>query len=148
MPVNTPKYFVLLCPSFHGATMLSALLSNHSAICSAGDGNPATRDPNLIPCKCGRKIASCDFWQGIAGLKAAAGGPMADLWFPTTPAMMPASGNLLLAKALAMSSFRMRRDFIQSLFPRAASTFTAAKPGFASGFAGTFASGFAGDNRG
>ena len=121
-----PKYFSLLCPSFHGATMLSALLSNHSAICSAGDGNPGMRDPRRIPCKCGSKISDCEFWKGIAGLRDAAGGPWNGLWFPTTPKIIAASAsaNLLLAKSLAVSSFRLRRDLMKTLYPKAAQHFT------------------------
>ena len=119
-------YFALLCPSYHGATMLSALLSNHSQICSAGDGNPGWRDPNRIPCKCGRSIAVCDFWQGLAGLRETGGKPANELWFPTTPKIIAgcAAGNLRLAKALAFSSFKLKRNLMGRLFPPAARRFT------------------------
>ena len=124
--VGESTYFTLLCPSYHGATMLSALLSNHSQICSAGDGNPGWRDPNRIPCKCGRSIAVCDFWQGLAGLRETGGKPANEHWFPTTPKIIAgsAAGNLRLAKALAVSSFKLKRNLMARLFPQAARRFT------------------------
>jgi len=55
-------YFVL-CPPFHGATLLSLLLNNHSKVLSLGDTNP-TREYDQT-CACGQKVSKCEFWEHI-----------------------------------------------------------------------------------
>ncbi len=56
-------YFVL-CPAFHGATLLSLLLNNHGRVFALGDTNP-TRAYDQT-CACGEKVSDCDFWAYIA----------------------------------------------------------------------------------
>lgn len=56
--------FFVLCPAFHGATLLSLLLNNHSRVLSLGDTNP-TREYDQI-CSCGKAMTACDFWIHIA----------------------------------------------------------------------------------
>jgi hypothetical protein len=58
---SAPLYFVL-CPSFHGATLLSLLLNNHPDIVALGDTNPR-KDAS---CACGRTVCDCPFWTTIA----------------------------------------------------------------------------------
>ena len=55
-------YFVL-SPSYHGATLLSLLLNNHSDILSLGDTNP-TRSFDQT-CSCGETVSACEFWSFI-----------------------------------------------------------------------------------
>jgi hypothetical protein len=57
-----PHYFVL-APSFHGATLLALLLSNHPDLVAPGDTNPVRPD---AWCSCGRRLADCPFWTAIA----------------------------------------------------------------------------------
>jgi len=55
--------FFVLCPSYHGATLLSALLNNHSEVLSLGDTNPTlTFDQG---CSCGDKVSACAFWDHV-----------------------------------------------------------------------------------
>jgi hypothetical protein len=53
----------VVCPSYHGATLLALLLNNHSQISALGDMLPL-RSVDQI-CACGRRISECDFWQEI-----------------------------------------------------------------------------------
>ena len=60
-----PKQFnFVLCPSFHGASLLAILLNNHSKIISLGDTIP-TRKTADFSCSCGRLIENCTFWSHI-----------------------------------------------------------------------------------
>lgn len=53
----------VLCPSFHGATLLALLLNNHTKLSSLGDAIPRrTYDQK---CACGRLVSRCEFWQQI-----------------------------------------------------------------------------------
>ena len=54
----------ILCPSYHGATLLSLLLGNHSKVAALGDTLPSTAFKQR--CGCGRYIAECEFWRGLA----------------------------------------------------------------------------------
>lgn len=49
---------------FHGATLLSLLLNNHSRISALGDTNP-TREFDQ-GCPCGKHVSTCSFWQEVA----------------------------------------------------------------------------------
>tara|TARA_B100000579_G_C22813996_1_gene846791 strand:- start:898 stop:1869 length:972 start_codon:yes stop_codon:yes gene_type:complete len=62
---NLPKQFnFVLCPSFHGASLLAILLNNHSKIISLGDTIP-TKKTEDFACSCGLLIGSCAFWRQI-----------------------------------------------------------------------------------
>jgi hypothetical protein len=53
----------VLCPSYHGATLLALLLNNHTKISSLGDAVPRkTYDQR---CACGKLVSQCEFWQKI-----------------------------------------------------------------------------------
>jgi hypothetical protein len=54
--------YCLLCPSYHGATLLSLVLGNHSRVLSLGD-TIATKAS--YRCGCGKRVAECDFWQQV-----------------------------------------------------------------------------------
>lgn len=125
MAATAPRYFALLCPSFHGATMFSALLSNHSEICSAGDGNPRPKDGYRFPCTCRRKIDECDFWIGLRELSERSGGMWNGAWFPTTPRIVAASprASMLAAKALTAAAYATGRNVMSTAAPGAARRF-------------------------
>lgn len=62
---SRPKtIYCILCPSFHGATLLSLLLSNHSRVLSLGDTLPAL--DHGIFCSCGESFENCDFWSEMS----------------------------------------------------------------------------------
>jgi len=62
---NLSKQFnFVLCPSFHGASLLAILLNNHSKIISLGDTIP-TRKTEDFYCSCGPLIKNCIFWNHI-----------------------------------------------------------------------------------
>lgn len=54
----------ILCPSYHGATLLSLILGNHSKVAALGDTVPTTAFKHR--CGCGEHVAECDFWKGLA----------------------------------------------------------------------------------
>jgi hypothetical protein len=54
--------YCVLCPSFHGATLLSLVLGNHSRVLSLGD-TVATEPTHH--CGCGALVAECPFWQQV-----------------------------------------------------------------------------------
>lgn len=56
------RIFCVLCPSFHGATLLSLLASNHSNVLSLGD-TVATKPEHH--CGCGLLVSKCPFWQQV-----------------------------------------------------------------------------------
>ena len=57
------KNYFVLCPSYHGATLLSTMLNSHPAISSLGDTYPSNKFDQI--CGCGKKVSNCDFWQSI-----------------------------------------------------------------------------------
>ena len=62
---NLPKQFnFVLCPSFHGASLLAVLLNNHSKIVSLSDTIP-TRKTEDFACSCSLIIRNCAFWSHI-----------------------------------------------------------------------------------
>jgi hypothetical protein len=64
--------YCVLCPSFHGATLVSLILGNRSRVLSLGD-TVATKPSDH--CGCGALVAECEFWQRVyrgPGGKAAA----------------------------------------------------------------------------
>lgn len=50
-------------PSFHGATLLSLILGNHSQIAALGDTLPSKKFDQI--CGCGEKVSNCKFWEGL-----------------------------------------------------------------------------------
>lgn len=60
------KYIFVVCPSFHGATLLSCLLNNHSLISAMGDTIPRVEFlENSVQCSCGSNINKCVFWLKV-----------------------------------------------------------------------------------
>jgi hypothetical protein len=58
------KIYMVLCPSYHGATLLSLVLGNHSRVFSLGDTIPP-RSFLSHRCGCGETFAACTFWQRV-----------------------------------------------------------------------------------
>jgi len=56
------NYFVL-APSFHGATLVSLILSNHKNIVALGDTLPTLSFDQ--GCGCGKLVSECNFWQSL-----------------------------------------------------------------------------------
>lgn len=53
----------VLCPAYHGATLLALLLNNHPKISSLGDAIPRrTYDQR---CACKKLVSQCKFWRKI-----------------------------------------------------------------------------------
>lgn len=60
------KYIFVVCPSFHGATLLSCLLNNHPLISAMGDTIPRVEFiENDAQCSCGSNINNCEFWNKV-----------------------------------------------------------------------------------
>lgn len=62
-PVSNLCNFIL-CPSFHGATLLGLLLNAHSKVTSLGDTLPKRQNLDYF-CSCEQRIQECAFWQTI-----------------------------------------------------------------------------------
>lgn len=61
----------VLCPDFHGATVLALLLNNHSRLSALGDGIPPRKSD--VVCACGRQTHECEFWAEVTRRLDAAG---------------------------------------------------------------------------
>jgi hypothetical protein len=57
-------YNFVLCPSFHGATVFSRVLTSHRNIVSLGDSLPIKAFRDGV-CSCGKGYLECDFWRHI-----------------------------------------------------------------------------------
>jgi hypothetical protein len=55
--------YCILCPSFHGSTLLSLILGNHRQVLGLGDTIPNDVFPTV--CGCGTKFNECDFWTDV-----------------------------------------------------------------------------------
>jgi hypothetical protein len=96
-----PHYFVL-APSFHGATLLAMLLSNHPDVVALGDTNPPRPQTR---CLCGERVADCPFWSVVGQ-----GDP--SMYTSTSRKMMPTvpdltarySVNVRLTTAISVAS--------------------------------------------
>lgn len=53
----------ILCPSYHGATLVALLLNNHPAVGCLGDTVPARTFDQT--CACRQKVSSCPFWEKV-----------------------------------------------------------------------------------
>jgi len=56
-------HYFILCPSFHGATLLSKLLNAHPEVISLGDTYPAKTKGEVCGCK--KYVFECDYWKNI-----------------------------------------------------------------------------------
>ena len=93
------KTYIVLSPSYHGATLLSKLLNAHPEITALGDTYPSNAFDQT--CGCGKRVSRCPFWQAVKADTGAKGhdGP-ARMMLPIYPGE---SGNM--AGRLAYSDF-------------------------------------------
>jgi hypothetical protein len=61
MKLHNHRIYFIVSPSYHGSTLLSLLLGNHSRIVSLGDTFPTSRYDQV--CGCGRRVSECHFWR-------------------------------------------------------------------------------------
>jgi len=66
MTDNRHQIYFTLSPSYHGATLLSLLLSNNSNIASLGDTLPPYSPLQI--CGCGERLSDCKFWGNVIDL--------------------------------------------------------------------------------
>jgi hypothetical protein len=92
------KIYVVSCPSYHGATLLSLLLGNHSRIFTLGDTIPQ-KSFLLYRCGCGETLADCPFWQraqaavgDVDALDLVPSRPRISSWAPLNNAIVIGSG--------------------------------------------------------
>lgn len=57
------KHFFVIATNFHGATLLSKLLNDHSQVIALGDTYPSNLFEQV--CGCGAMVKNCQFWQKI-----------------------------------------------------------------------------------
>jgi Sulfotransferase domain len=124
----------VVCPSYHGATLLALLLNNHSRVSALGDTLPFRHVDPI--CACGQRVSACEFWQSVsAGLDTSRFVHLRT-WLPAMPwplthhqlegSLLPVSGDARInraagrlargvADALAQAAWRVRpgaaRDF-------------------------------------
>lgn len=60
---NRTKQFFILCPSFHGSSILCLLLNNHDKIRAIADANPD--GGKNYDCICGKPFHECEFWTHL-----------------------------------------------------------------------------------
>lgn len=58
------RQFFVVCPSFHGATLLGKLLNAHPAVVDLGDTYPPLNTYKQI-CGCGERVSQCEFWRYV-----------------------------------------------------------------------------------
>jgi Sulfotransferase family len=68
--MNSPSISFVACPSYHGATLLSLILNNHSELAALGDTLPERQHMDYF-CSCGERIENCDFWTELAQVTGA-----------------------------------------------------------------------------
>ena len=99
-PDPWPQITYILCPPYHGATLLALLCNNHSRLSCLGDTNPSLTYDQV--CACGRSIQTCEFWSRIARSLPAARCRRSQTLLPTVPSLV-ASGPLNRAAAGAFA---------------------------------------------
>jgi hypothetical protein len=102
--------YCILCPSYHGATLVSLLLGNHSRVRSLGDTIPS--QPFPVQCGCGAPFDRCEFWRKVAAIAPDYPGPEL---FQTKPHYLPRC-NGPIALALGLLSIRTGIPFPDGAF--------------------------------
>lgn len=97
--VERPTLCFVVTYAFHGATLLSLLLNNHSRISALGDTNPSREFDQ--GCPCGEHVSTCPFWQTVAGRTRADRFARLDTMLPLLP--WPLENNRLEGRAVPLS---------------------------------------------
>lgn len=92
--------YCILCPSFHGATLLSLVLGNHSRVLSLGD--TVATEPSHH-CGCGALVADCSFWQRVNS------GPNGAATMPRPQVFASPRLNQAATISGAIAAFRLRK---------------------------------------
>lgn len=105
------KIVFVVCPSYHGATLLSLLLNNHPEILALGDTIP-TRKYDQV-CACQQAVSACDFWQSAFRAARAERFESEPGFLPAIPRLAAseranAAANLVLALASRLEPLRRR----------------------------------------
>src|SRR5687767_3354981 len=96
-----PDIYSLLCPSYHGATLLSLVLGNHSRILAMGDTIPKDMRGR---CGCGLRRRECPFW---IRLYAESGPDRGGAIIPAIPRIVPWRAlNQILAVSCGIAAAR------------------------------------------
>lgn len=98
--MNGLQDFVLTL-SYHGATLLAVLLSNHPDAIYPGDTNPRSANDR---CSCGVRMPACPFWSAaLAGQHQPSGRKL----LPTVPTLLSnPSANVRLTAAMSVAAIR------------------------------------------
>ncbi len=105
-----PRTVFVLCPSWHGATLLSLVLGNHSRAFSLGDTIP--RD-DKFRCRCGAQAIECPFWTAVVRAVGEGGG---DSLIPARPRLF--SSNAINQAAVAAISLAALKGGVPAPFRR------------------------------
>ena len=57
------RFYFVVAPNFHGATLLGKLLNDHPEVMSLGDTYPSNQIDQI--CGCGERVSRCAFWQQV-----------------------------------------------------------------------------------
>lgn len=118
------QYFIV-APNFHGATLLSKLLSDHPEVMSLGDTYPSNRMDQV--CGCGERVSQCAFWQQVRMAIGADRYQSHPHWLPDYPAIYGAGKDHLLYNTFSPRRLgRMIPEDRQETFVADFTTFTGA----------------------
>jgi hypothetical protein len=119
--VDSPEIYCILCPSFHGATLVSLVLGNHSRLLGLGDTIP--NDVFPTKCGCNANFDECGFWTDVRAATQAGDGR--DL-FPSTTKLLPHLYlNFAAVVACGIAASRAGMRFPRRRFARSFETFLA-----------------------
>lgn len=98
---SNPQLAFVVCPSYHGATLLSMLLNNHPEVLALGDTVP-TRSYDA-GCACGKHVSECAFWQkGLAAARVERFAAEAS-FLPSLPRLVAGERANLLANVVVLA---------------------------------------------
>lgn len=115
-PATHPDLVYILCPSYHGATLLSLLLNNHPEVLALGDTIPTRSFDQL--CLCKKLISECAFWREALDAARADRFAAESRFLPPLPRLAAGERSNLVAN-LALASLAavppLRRSLVGSL---------------------------------
>ena len=101
--------YCVLCPSFHGATLLSLVIGNHSRMLSLGD--TVATEPGHH-CGCGALVAECPFWRRVNG------GPDGGAAMPRPELFASPRLNQTATISVAIVAFRLGKTMLFGSFAK------------------------------
>lgn len=103
-----PRTVFVLCPSWHGATLLSLVLGSHSRAFSLGDTIPHS---DRFRCRCGAEACECPFWTSVVRAVGEGGG---DSLIPARPRLF--ASNAMNQAAVATISLAALKSGVRAPF--------------------------------